>query len=108
MTGEVLDDDEERHDTLQSLLDSEADLGSGAKPGDFPTLPRDGYAAFLRGLLDRMEISLADDAEIDRSAECQVNALRAPLPTSVRVRAAYGPAGSRLDHRRLAKPACHS
>ena len=67
--GEVLDDDEERHDTLQSLRDSEADLGPDAEPGDFVTLPRDSYAAFLHGLLDRVEIWLADDAEIDRSAE---------------------------------------
>jgi hypothetical protein len=67
--GEVLDDDEERHDTLESLRDSEAYLGSDAEPGDLPTLPRDSYAAFLHGLLDRMEIWLADDAEIGRSAE---------------------------------------
>ena len=39
--GEVLDDDEERHDTLQSLQDSEEDLGFDADPDDFPTLPRE-------------------------------------------------------------------
>jgi hypothetical protein len=67
--GEVLGDDEERHDTWQSALNSETYLGSDLEPGDSPTLPRDSYAAFLHGLLDRMEIWLADDAEIDRSAE---------------------------------------
>jgi hypothetical protein len=66
--GEVLEDDEERHDTQQSL-NSETYLGSDPEPGDVSTLPRDSYAAFLHGLLDRMEIWLADDAEIDRSAE---------------------------------------
>lgn len=67
MIGEVLDDDEERHDTWQSSLNSETDLDSDLE--DFPALPRDSYAAFLHGLLDRMEVWLADDAEIDRSAE---------------------------------------
>ena len=67
--GEVLDDDEERHDMGQSSPGSEPHLGSDREPGTFSALPRDSYAAFLRGLLDRMEIWLADDAEIDRSAE---------------------------------------
>jgi hypothetical protein len=67
--GEVLDDDEERHDLRQSSTGSETHLGSDLEPGIFSALPRDSYAAFLRGLLDRMEIWLADDAEIDRSAE---------------------------------------
>lgn len=54
--GEVLDDDEERHDTWQSSLNSETDLDSDLEPDDFPALPRDSYAAFLHSLLDRMEV----------------------------------------------------
>ena len=65
----MLDDDEERHDTLQSSLNSETYLGAGLELGDIPALPRDSYASFLHGLLDRTEIWLSDDAEIDRSAE---------------------------------------
>ena len=68
VTGEVLDDDEQRHDTWQSSLNSETDLDSDLEPYDFPALSRDSYAAFLHGLLDRMEAWLADDAQIDRSA----------------------------------------
>ena len=44
------------------------DLDFDLEPDDLRALPRDSHAAFLHGLLDRMEVWLADDAEIDRSA----------------------------------------